>query len=215
MFYLILFSLNFILPTTLAGLLSPFGIITNKLSRSIFYISQNIVFLLCPWLGFSQKRLHLDEQCIVMCNHVSNMDPLMVPMIFSWETFISSTVFCKDSLFKLPFFGQILYFSDYLPVYFSRSVKIIMDDVDKRIRKGDTLFLYPEGGRNFTKELILPFKRGGFDIAQKHNLPIYIVAVKNMNIAPNPTCIQYKMVKMEGYDIHTAENIMKELLSSM
>lgn len=111
---------------------------------------------------------------ILIHNHLSNMDPIIINTVFRKY---SMTFMAKKSLSKIPFFGPII-----------RGVGFLFLDRDNptkdayqlargiRYLKTDTcsVSIAPEGTRNFTEEVLLPFKDGSYIMAKKTNKPIVV-----------------------------------------
>ena len=106
---------------------------------------------------------------IFMSNHQGNFDILAlfraIPQEFAW--------LAKEELFRIPVFGHCLARGGYIPLNRGdgRSALKSMAAAAQRIRSGMSVVIFPEGTRSPDGRL-LPFKRGGFIIAAKAEVPI-------------------------------------------
>lgn len=86
----------------------------------------------------------------------------------------------KDSFRRVPFFSVI---------YCASTILVRRKDPKSRIRslyqlkealsKNISVCLYPEGGRNKTREPLTPFQNGAFKLAQETDTPVLPVLLKN------------------------------------
>lgn len=111
---------------------------------------------------------------IFMSNHQSNFDILAlyqaIPVRFSW--------IAKEELFSYPVFGHSMARAGYIPLDRSdgrKSVKSMIAAAE-RIHQGSSVVIFPEGTRSEDGSLI-PFKKGGFLLAEKAGVPIIPVTI--------------------------------------
>jgi 1-acyl-sn-glycerol-3-phosphate acyltransferase len=114
------------------------------------------------------------QRYILIANHSSYFDiPCLLAAIPQPIRFMA-----KISLFKIPIFGWALGRSGFIPIDRKNrrtAVKSFEMAVD-RIRKGNTIVVFPEEGRSRTRQM-RPFQRGGFLLAIRSGLPILPVAI--------------------------------------
>ncbi|RNC72609.1 MAG: 1-acyl-sn-glycerol-3-phosphate acyltransferase [Desulfuromonadales bacterium] len=122
------------------------------------------------------------EPVIFMGNHQGNFDILVlsraIPRRFSW--------LAKEELFRIPLFGPAMLRAGYIPIDRSDGRKALrsLDAAAKRIRSGATVIIFPEGTRSADGSL-LPFKKGGFVLAERAGVPIVPVTINgSMRINP-------------------------------
>lgn len=113
---------------------------------------------------------------IYMSNHIGSFDILALqgclPDQFRWVA--------KKSLFSLPVIGWSMTMAGYIPIDRS-SVKKSVQSIDvaaQKIHGGRSVLIFPEGVRNMTENPLLPFKRGGFIMAEKSEVPIVPVSIE-------------------------------------
>lgn len=115
-----------------------------------------------------------DGPVIFMSNHQSNFDILSLlmamPRRFYW--------IAKKELFEIPLFGHTMRRGGYIPLDRSDGRKALqsLDEAAAAINQGKSVVLFPEGTRS-TDCHLLPFKRGGFVLARKADVPVVPVTI--------------------------------------
>lgn len=154
------------------------------------------------------------QRYILIANHYSYFD---IPCIF---TAIPQPIrfMAKVSLFKIPIFGWALGRAGFIPIdRKNRSTAVKSFDLAaERIRKGNTIVVFPEEGRSRQREM-RPFQRGGFLLALKSGLPILPVAiVGTFDVFPanatrvKPGRVTVKVgtpIATEGLSVHDREEL--------
>jgi 1-acyl-sn-glycerol-3-phosphate acyltransferase len=113
-------------------------------------------------------------QAVFMSNHESLVDiPLLFVGIRQDVRFLA-----KRSLFYVPFLGWSMWLAGFVPVDRERKEKAldVFETLEKRVRKGRSILVFPEGTRSRTGGL-QPFRKSGFLLAMRTGLPIVPVAV--------------------------------------
>lgn len=122
-------------------------------------------------------RIEGDRRYILVANHTSYFDiPCIYAAIPQPIRFLA-----KISLFRIPIFGWALGRAGFIPIDRKnrRTAVKSFDLAAERIRKGNTIVVFPEEGRSATREM-RPFQRGGFLLAIKSELPILPLAIDGM-----------------------------------
>ena len=115
-----------------------------------------------------------DGPVIFMSNHQSNFDILSLlaamPRQFHW--------IAKKELFEIPVFGPSMKRGGYIPLDRGDGRKALqsLDVAAATIHNGKSVVLFPEGTRTPDGNL-LPFKRGGFILARKADVPVIPVTI--------------------------------------
>lgn len=145
------------------------------IDRVIHFWARNLVSA----AGIELRRENLDwldghERFVLVANHYSYFDiPCILAAIRQPVRFMA-----KASLFKIPVFGWALLHAGFIPIDRKnrRTAVKSFDLAAERIRKGNTIAVFPEEGRTATREL-RPFQRGAFLLAIKSRLPVVPIAV--------------------------------------
>ncbi len=115
-----------------------------------------------------------DGPVIFMSNHQSNFDILSLlaamPRRFHW--------IAKKELFDIPLFGASMRRGGYIALDRGDGRKALqsLDAAAATIHQGKSVVLFPEGTRSPDGNL-LPFKRGGFILARKADVPVVPVTI--------------------------------------
>jgi 1-acyl-sn-glycerol-3-phosphate acyltransferase len=120
--------------------------------------------------GFSRAGIY-----VVVSNHASQLD---IPVLFLGLG-LPIRFLAKRSLFFIPLFGWSLWLARFVPVDRGRSRKArrSIDRAARRIRKGPSLAVFPEGTRSPDGQ-VREFKSGAFVLAIRSGVPILPVAVR-------------------------------------
>jgi 1-acyl-sn-glycerol-3-phosphate acyltransferase len=123
-----------------------------------------------------QGRQHIPSEAVVFCsNHESNVDP---PILFR-ALHRRLHILYKAELHKFPVMGAVFDAGGFVPVDRS-NLQRSMESLDRgaqSLRSGNPFLIFPEGTRSRTGQL-LPFKKGGFIMAIKAQVPVVPVAVR-------------------------------------
>ncbi len=144
------------------------------LNSSTFFASK----LIRIKLHVTGKELLPKSRYLMVSNHRSKFDPILSWLVFGDQqiTFIS-----KPENFKVPVYGRLIHRLCFMPIDRDNprnAVKTINRAVDLINRDVANVAVYPEGTRNYGEGL-LPFHNAMFKIAQKANVPVVVVTVKN------------------------------------
>jgi len=120
------------------------------------------------------EKIDRDKRYILIANHHSYFD---IPCIFAA---IPQPIrfMAKKSLFSIPIFGWAIGRAGFIPIDRKnrRTAVKSFDLAVERIRKGNTIVIFPEEGRS--RELAMrPFQRGAFLLAIRSELPILPLAI--------------------------------------
>jgi 1-acyl-sn-glycerol-3-phosphate acyltransferase len=120
------------------------------------------------------ERLDPDRRYILVANHYSYLDiPCLLAAIPQPIRFMA-----KASLFKIPIFGWSLSRAGFIPIDRKnrRTAVKSFDLAVDRIRKGNTIVIFPEEGRSRQREM-KPFQRGAFLLAIRSQKTIVPIAI--------------------------------------
>ena len=121
----------------------------------------------------NMERLDPSKRYILVANHYSYID---IPCIFAAVPSQPIRFMAKASLFPIPIFGWALRRAGFIPIDRKnrRTAVKSFDLAADRIRKGNTIVIFPEEGRSKYREM-KPFQRGAFLLAirsQKTIVPL-------------------------------------------
>jgi 1-acyl-sn-glycerol-3-phosphate acyltransferase len=136
--------------------------------------------LLIPRTKFDiQKEVRHIHSSVIVCNHLSYLDPILLISLFPRQVTI-----VKSTFFKVPFFGWLLKTSGYVPPVPSEMLGPAMiknlEEIKEHLAAGGNLFVFPEGTRSHDGNLA-PFNKGVFSIARYCNAPLKLIFIKNTN----------------------------------
>lgn len=122
------------------------------------------------------ESLDGQQPYVFVCNHQSGLD------IWSNLAGIDHpfAFIAKASLRRVPMLGQVLQLSASLFVDRSSPRKAVRSIVEaaERIRKGNSVLIYPEGMRTWSPQTV-DFMKGAYQLAVKAGVPIVPVALMN------------------------------------
>lgn len=121
------------------------------------------------------NRANLDpkQPYVFMANHASSLD--------IWAAFVAIPrrlrMIAKKQLGRIPLFGWAMRAGRFIFIDRQNAVaaRRSIDVAGERIRKGDSVLIFPEGTRTRDGNLG-PFKKGGFHLAVRAGVPIVPVA---------------------------------------
>jgi len=120
------------------------------------------------------ERIDPSKRYILVANHYSYLDiPCLLAAIPQPIRFMA-----KASLFKIPIFGWSIARAGFIPIdrQNRRTAVKSFDMAADRIRKGNTIVVFPEEGRSKFREM-KPFQRGAFLLAIKAQKTIVPIAI--------------------------------------
>lgn len=150
--------------------------------------------LLMPgWRWQIDPRVKALEGRLIVCNHVSYFDSILLISLYGRHTTIA-----KARLFAIPIFGRMLRASGYLPSEASANLagQMLerMERLPAEMARGTNLFVFPEGTRSRDGR-IGDFHSSIFKIARKLELPIEVLAVQNTERLFRPGSFVFKALE--------------------
>lgn len=130
-----------------------------------------------------RQKWELDQEIcnihgsIIVCNHLSYLDPLILISLLPRQKTIVKTRF-----FHAPVFGWLIKISGYLPattegVHAGRMIEQV-ETMGAFLEGGGNLFVFPEGTRN-PDGVLGEFHKGVFKIGRMHRCPIHVLSLCN------------------------------------
>lgn len=114
---------------------------------------------------------------VVVCNHISYLDPILLISIFNRHTTI-----VKSTFFSVPIFNWMLKAAGYLPSSAQGPLAGLairrLEHLGSFLASGGVVFVFPEGTRSRDGRLG-PFSKGAFRIARRCRVPVKIVRIRH------------------------------------
>ena len=124
---------------------------------------------------YGLENLESDKKYIFMSNHQSALDILLGVACIPYKI----VFLAKKELFKIPIFGWAMQAAGMIKIdrqNSERARKSVDEAVNILINSSFSTLIYPEGTRSETGDL-LPFKKGGFILAIRSQLPIVPITI--------------------------------------
>jgi len=174
----------------------------------------NHIHLKCffAWLGFlapgTKFRIDANVQglrsSIIVCNHLSYLDPILLVSLFDRQTTI-----VKNTFFSVPIFGWFLRKAGYVPSspseMYGPAMIAHLEAIKRHLAAGGNLFVFPEGTRS--RGGLLPFNKGVFSIARYCNTGLKLVFIHGTDKLFRPGAFSFRM--------HGKNTIAVELIASL
>ena len=128
-----------------------------------------------------KKKIDPKKTYVIVANHSAQMD--IVAGVYACP--LPAKFLAKSEIKYIPFFG---YMTKMLAIMVNRGNKESREKsfrlMVEALRKGESLFIYPEGTRNRSEQLLKEFKDGAFRVAIMAQVPIAahtVVGAKQLN----------------------------------
>ena len=125
----------------------------------------------------NEEKLPHDGQYLIISNHRSIIDPPIVEVMLQ-ETNIFGPWISKKELYNSFFFGLFVRHAGSILLDREKSqMSGFFADIKEAVKRGESIFIFPEGTRNKSEKSLTSFKEGSRIIALKNRLdilPLYI-----------------------------------------
>jgi len=121
-----------------------------------------------------REKIRRDEAYVMVANHLSLLDILVIFRLFSHFKWVS-----KIENFRVPFIGWNMSLNRYIKLKRGdrESVIKMMEACEKTLGEGNSIMMFPEGTRSPTGKM-RAFKPGAFEIAVNTGRPILPIAIQ-------------------------------------
>jgi 1-acyl-sn-glycerol-3-phosphate acyltransferase len=121
-----------------------------------------------------REKIRRDEAYVMVANHLSLLDILVIFRLFSHFKWVS-----KIENFRVPFIGWNMSLNRYIKLKRGdrKSVIEMMEACEKTLGEGSSIMMFPEGTRSPTGQM-RAFKPGAFEIAVNTGRPILPIAIQ-------------------------------------
>lgn len=165
-----------------------------------------------------QKEVREIHSSVIVCNHLSYLDPILLVSLFPQQCTI-----VKNTFFKVPFFGRFMKNAGYVPSVPSEMLGAAMvknlESIKEHLATGGNLFVFPEGTRSRDGKLA-PFNKGVFSIAHYCNAPLALIFIKDTDKLFRPGSFSFNThdsneIKVELIDLLEPDYKSKDYSSSV
>lgn len=192
----------------------------EKWFRFMHRLEKLFVHPFFPYKKYGQVQPFNDRPYIFVCNHYSLLD-VVLPAVATDKPvhFIA-----KKDLFEKGLMKKFVTKCQCIPVNRDGTdVKAIMQAM-KYLKGGESIVIFPEGTRNKTDEIFLPFKGGAAAISVKTKTPIVpIVQIKKLKFLRRTHVFygepleftEYYDKRMSEEDIKNCDEILRNTMLAM
>jgi len=176
-------------------------------SLRLFGLAVRVLFFFTPWMKVHnaptgeqwRKMVPVDQSCLLMVNHTSQLDGFLFSLISPTSLLIKTRPLIKAGLLEIPILGPVMRMMGQLPVHFLKDEEgkfsvdkakqaVVTERLVRHLREdAGIVFICPEGTINrYDTRQLLPFRHGSFALAIQNRLPIYgICTLGNKGFWPN------------------------------
>jgi len=127
----------------------------------------------------NKEKLPQDGQYLVVINHRGIIDPPIIEVALK-NTEIFGPWISKKELYNSFFFGLFVRNAGSILLDREKSqMSGFFADIKKAVKRGESIFIFPEGTRNKTDKQLTAFKEGSRIIALKNRLPILPLYIRS------------------------------------
>lgn len=127
----------------------------------------------------NSEKLPKEGQFLVVSNHRSIIDPPIVEVTFK-DTEIFGPWISKKELYNSFFFGLFVRNAGSILLDREKSqMSGFFAETKEAVKRGESIFIFPEGTRNKTDSALTAFKEGSRIIALKNRLPILPLYIRS------------------------------------
>ena len=148
---------------------------------------------------------------VIVCNHLSYLDPILLISLFPKHKTIVKGIF-----FKVPIFGWFLKTSGYIPSSAggtaSSGIIESMERMGDYLSSGGNLFIFPEGTRSRDGKLGR-FNDGAFKIAKRFEAPIKVLQINNTNVLFKPGELLFNTCNKNTIEVRLIEDLTPDYKS--
>lgn len=150
----------------------PNPLIRNAHWRTYQFLLQIVFGVWLRYRARGMERLPADSGALLLINHQSFLDPLVVGIAFRRPV----SFLARDSLFRVPVIGWILRKTYVMPINREAASTASLREAIRRLNHGFYVGIFPEGTRSETGE-IGTLKPGFLALMRRANVPVYPVGV--------------------------------------
>lgn len=127
----------------------------------------------------NEDKIPNDGQYLLVSNHRTIIDPSIVEIAVENKPVYGHWI-AKKELYNSFFFGMFVRNGGTILIdRESSQMSSFFKDIRKAVKNGDSIFIFPEGTRNKSDEILSEFKGGAEKIAKMNKIDILPVHIKN------------------------------------
>lgn len=181
----------------------------GKVSKFYYHILRQVDWVVCliarAKIRFVGKEKLPKKPYLLITNHISNFDQMIIIKAIGNQKVICVT---KPENFNFPIAGPFIHHSGFIPINREdprEGLKAIKKASDVIKNNEGLVCIAPEGTRNKTNELLLPFHAGSFKIAYYAQSDIAIGVLHNTkkiksNFPWKRTNVEFKILDVLKYE---------------
>ncbi len=149
---------------------------STAIQRSLFQrVGYNVLRTLCRLISVLLFGLRVEGRenhpasgaGLICSNHQSYFDPILVGLTCDRRM----NYLARDSLFRVPFFKQLIQFLDAIPIDREGSGLAGLKETLRRLKAGELVLIFPEGTRTHDGE-VAALKPGFCSVARRSKAPL-------------------------------------------
>lgn len=121
-----------------------------------------------------RERIRRDEAYVMVCNHLSLLDILVLFRLFVHFKWVS-----KLENFRVPFIGWNMRLNGYVPLRRGDRASVVemLRACDRLLAEGSSVMMFPEGTRSPSGKM-RAFKTGAFELALRNRRPLLPILIE-------------------------------------
>ncbi|MBN2577088.1 MAG: 1-acyl-sn-glycerol-3-phosphate acyltransferase [Deltaproteobacteria bacterium] len=148
-----------------------------------------------------RSALRRTRGSVVVCNHISFLDPLLLLSLLPRVITI-----VRPDFFAVPIFGWLLRGAGFLGPDLYDEGQAWVERVARHLREGGNLLIFPEGTRSRDGSLA-PFKKGAFYLARTLQAPLLVLRVAGTNHLFAPGRLSFDAALAEPVEVRLLSTI--------
>ncbi len=175
-----------------------------RLLRPLLLVVAKIIFN--PKI-IGKENIPKDDGCVIASNHIHAIDPAI--LIYSTRRVVH--FIAKKELFRG--FMKYFYLSfGTIPVDRAKHNPLALEVAEEFLNNNEVIGIFPEGTRNKTDEVLLPFRYGAVRMAKATNKKIIPCAISGKyKVFRSDVVVRYgKAIDVSNMEIDDANNLLRE-----
>lgn len=174
-------------------------------------IAAAVLKLICRPKIINKEIIPKEGSIILAGNHKMALDPLLV----SCGTKRMVHFMAKDVFFH-GIRGFLFRSAGTLPVHVGKVHKDSFKSAISILQQGKVIGIFPEGTRNYTEKIVLPFKRGAVTLAKETNTKIIPFAIRGRYLPFHGLTIEYgNPIDVTNMDLKEANQLLEDKVKEL